>query len=149
MDEMRSLDAFEAMDRIAGAWRRRANEGLRPFRITLAQYELIRTMRRRGGLLLSVAAKDLDWDRPTMTVVAAACVRAGWLKRTRLARDRRSARLELSGQGEELLDRIERAKLFAAESFGDPFDVVGSDERAEMRRLLDRVARRAADIWGR
>lgn len=96
-----------------------------------------------------MAAEDLDWDRPTMTVVAAACLRAGWLRRKRQARDRRSARIELTGMGEELLDRIEATKPFAVESFGDPFDVIGTDERIAMLRLLDRVARRAADLWRR
>jgi len=51
--------------------------------------------------------------------------------------------------GEELLDRIEATKPFAVESFGDPFDVIGTDERIAMLRLLDRVARRAADLWRR
>lgn len=149
MDEMRHLDAFEAMDRVASAWRRRAGERLRPFGITLAQYELIRTMRRRGGLLLSVAATELDWDRPTMTVVAGTCLRLGWITKKKMPQDRRSFRIALSGLGEELLDRIEATKPFASESFGDPFDVVGSGERSEFMRLLDRVARRAGDLWGR
>ncbi|MDA8409469.1 MAG: MarR family winged helix-turn-helix transcriptional regulator [Treponema sp.] len=149
MDEIGTLEAIEAMDRIASAWRRRAGERLRPFGITLAQYELIRHLRRHGGLWLSVAAAELDWDRPTMSVVAAACLGSGWIKRHRLVHDRRTARIELTGQGEELLDRIEAVRPFAEASFGDPFDVIGSEERSMMMRLLDRVARRAGDIWAR
>lgn len=137
------------MDRIASAWRRMASAKLKAFGITLARYELIRLARYRGGLAPSMAAQELDWDRPTVTIVARACIEAGWLKRSRPVADRRSARIELTGRGEELLDRIEATRPFAEPAFGDPFDVVSGEEREMMQRLLDRVARRAADIWGK
>ncbi|HUX37048.1 MAG TPA: MarR family transcriptional regulator [Rectinemataceae bacterium] len=149
MSERDIVEACEAMNRIAGAFRRRASERLRPFGITLAQYELISHLRRRGALAPSQAAEGLDWDRPTMAVVSSACRKAGWLVRSRQVQDRRSALIELSGRGEELLDRVEATKPFAISSFGDPFDVVGTEERALMLRLLDRVARRSGDLWGR
>jgi len=143
------LAILESLERISTAWRRKATERLKPFGITLAQYELIRNARIRGALALSDAAYDLDWDRPTLSVVAGKCLGSGWLKRRRVAGDRRSSLIVLSGPGEELLDRIEATRPFAPESLGDPFDVVGPEDRANLARLLDRVARRARDVWGR
>jgi hypothetical protein len=29
---------------------------------------------------------------------------------------------------------------------GDPFDILGTDERSELRRMLDKAARRARDL---
>jgi DNA-binding MarR family transcriptional regulator len=149
MDVGRNWDAFDAMDRIASGWRRRAGAALKPFGITLAQYELISQARRRGGLSPSAAAAELAWDRPTLTVVARTCLARGWLKRGQSSQDKRSVRIELTGKGEEILDRIEAERPFAGLAFGTPFDVIGAEERTELFRLLDRVSRRAADLWGR
>jgi DNA-binding MarR family transcriptional regulator len=143
------MEAFDLMWRIGAAYRRRAAAALRPFGITFAQYELIAIARRRGALSPSVAAKELGWDRPTLTVVARSCGDAGWLKRSRAGLDRRAARLQLTGAGEEILDRIEAAKPFAVETLGDPLDVISAEERGNLARLLDRVSRRAGDVWGR
>jgi hypothetical protein len=57
--------------------------------------------------------------------------------------------LKLTGAGEELLDRIEAAKPFAPDRIGDPRDVVSAEERSQLARLLDRITRRAGDVWGR
>ena len=143
------METFDLMWRVGGGWRRVAGAALRPFHMTLAQYELTWLTRRRGALPPSVAAAELGWDRPTLSLVARGCLAAGWLKRTRSSKDRRGASLELSGKGEELLDRIESRKPFAVEALGDSLDIIGSDERALLARLLDRVARRAGDLWRR
>ena len=71
-----------------------------------------------------------------------------WLARKRSDSDRRSNRLVLSGEGEELLDRIERAQLFSASSLGDPFDILDSAERAAFFRSLEKVESRARDRFG-
>ncbi len=143
------MEALEMMWRISSSWRRVAAKALRPYGISLAQYELTWLTRRRGGINPSVAAALLGWDRPTLTVVAKASLKAGWIKRNRSRKDRREVSLVLTGAGEELLDRIEAAKPFEAERFGDPFDVVSGEERGTVTRLLDRIERRAGDLWGR
>ena len=143
------MTAFEMMWHIGSAWRRVAAAALRPFGMSIAQYELTWLTRRRGGINPSVAASELGWDRPTLTVVAQACLKAGWIKRNRSRRDKREVSLVLTGAGEELLDRIEAAKPFEPESFGDPLDVITGEERGTVTRLLDRIERRARDIWGR
>jgi DNA-binding MarR family transcriptional regulator len=86
-------------------------------------------------------------DKPTLSLVARKCVEAGWLTRTDSMTDRRASRLSLSGLGEELLDKIEALRLFSPESLGDALDVLGSEERSELKRMMDRVSRRARDVF--
>jgi DNA-binding MarR family transcriptional regulator len=143
------MKPVEMMWLVGTAGRRVAGAALRPYGMSLSQYELTWLARRRGGINPTVAARELGWDKPTLTVVARACLERGWLKKKASRQDGRSASLLLTGAGEELLDRIEAAAPFAPEKLGDPLDVISAEERATLARLLDRVARRAADIWGR
>lgn len=142
------LDAIDLMGRIAAAKRRRAADVLRSFGMSLPQYSLITLARRRGPISPSAAAMELGYDRPTIAVVLRNCVHAGWLARSRSSSDRRSRRLELTGVGEEILDRIEAGRPFAASNFGDPLDILDGEERLAMVQNLERILRRASDIWG-
>ena len=130
-----------------GLWRRKASAALEPFGITFQQYQLVRQARRKGALILSAAAGELGMDKPTWSLVARKCVEGGWLTRTDSMTDRRASRLSLSGLGEELLDKIEALRLFSPESLGDALDVLGSEERSELKRMMDRVSRRARDVF--
>lgn len=130
------------------ARRRRLAESLRSFEITLPQLYLIQLARRRGPVSPSSAATELDCDRPTASLVAQKCVARGWLARRRSELDRRSARLELSGEGEELLDRIEKARILSPASLGDPFDVLGPEERELFGVALEKVESRARELFG-
>ena len=141
------MEDLGAIERLAGAMRRRRASELRAFGISLRQYELISLARRRVGLTLAAAARELDCDRPTMTVIARNCVGLGVLDRKLSKRDGRQGILALTGAGEELLDRIEAARSVDANG-GEPLDVLPADERAAFLRAADRVARRAQDLWG-
>jgi DNA-binding MarR family transcriptional regulator len=140
---------YESLEELATAYRRQRASSLRPFGISLRQYELIALTRRRLGLSLAAAAAELGCDRPTMTVIAGNCLSAGWLARKRSRGDRRSSILALTGSGEELLDRIEAARSSAEAAGGDPLDILDAEERAFLLRTVDRVARRSRDLWGR
>lgn len=137
------------MSRICAARQRKMSGLLRPFGITLAQFELVWLTRRRGAIAPSFAAAELDCDRPTMTLVARKCVAEGWIRRRRSESDRRSIRLELSGAGEEILDRIESSRVLSPASFGDPLDVLEGEERSRFEAALRKVHRRALDIQDR
>jgi DNA-binding MarR family transcriptional regulator len=140
------MDEIRLMGLTYSRWKRRASQALSAFGITFGQYQLIHLARQRGAIAPSAAAEELGADRPTMTLVARKCVASGWLGRRRFGADRRSCRLSLTGEGEELLDRIEAARALAPESMGDPFDILGTDERSELRRMLDKAERRARDL---
>jgi DNA-binding MarR family transcriptional regulator len=142
------MDEIELMGSIFSFRRRRSAERVRAFGITLPQFHLIQLARQRGAISPSAAAAELASDRPTATLVAQKCVSAGWLLRKRWGSDRRSARLELSGEGEELLDRIEKARLFSPASLGDPLDALGSEEREAFRVSLEKVEARARQLYG-
>ena len=141
------MDEYLFMGLVFALWRRRAGQVLMPFGITFHQFCLVRLARRMGALNLSSAALELGMDKPTLSLVALKCVKKGWLSRASVVKDRRSSRLALTGQGEELLDRIDAARLFAPESLGEALDVLNSEERTAMRRMLDKVSRRAKDIF--
>lgn len=141
------MDEYLFMGLVFALWRRRVGQVLMPFGITFHQFCLVRLARRMGALNLSAAALELGMDKPTLSLVAFKCVKKDWLSRASVVKDRRSSRLALTGQGEELLDRIDAARLFAPESMGDALDVLNSEERAALRRMLDKVSRRAKDIF--
>jgi DNA-binding MarR family transcriptional regulator len=142
------MDEIEMMGELFLARRRRSAERLRAFGITLSQYHLIQLARRRGAISPSAAASELACDRPTATLVAQKCVTQGWLLRRRVLADRRSARLELSGEGEELLDRIEAAHSLSASSLGDPLDILSPAERQALGAVLLKVESRARELYG-
>jgi len=141
------MDGVRLMGMIQSLWRRRAQAALEEFGITLPQFLLIQLARRRGAIRPSEAALELASDRPTMTLVARACVARGWLDKRRVTQDHRSHLLSLTGQGEELLDKVEAARVLSPEVLGDPLDVLDSDERAQFLRALDKVQRRARDLF--
>ena len=141
------MDEIGLMGLVFFARRRRSAEKIRAFGITLPQFLLVQLARRRGAISPSAAAAELSCDRPTATLVAQKCVSRGWLIRRRSATDRRSSRLELSGEGEELLDRIEAARLFSAASLGDPLDILAPVERAALHSALEKVESRARELY--
>ncbi|MBL8966281.1 MAG: MarR family transcriptional regulator [Spirochaetaceae bacterium] len=140
------MDEIDLMESIAASRRRQASRSVRPFEITLMQYHLILLARRRGPLSPSQAARELECDRPGMTLLARKCVRSGWLSRRRSSADRRSSRLELTGEGEELLDKIEAAQAVSPASLGDPLAVLDPAERGVFREMLSRVHARAMEL---
>jgi DNA-binding MarR family transcriptional regulator len=142
------MDEVDLMGVVFLARRRRYSELLRSFEITLPQLHLIQLARRKGPISPSAAAALLDCDRPTATLVAQKCVARGWLSRRRSDADRRSARLELSGEGEELLDRIEKARILSSASVGDPLDALALEDRSAFKACLEKVEARARELFG-
>jgi DNA-binding MarR family transcriptional regulator len=142
------MDEIGLMGSLFLARRRCWSERLRGFEITLPQLQLIRLARRRGAISPSAAAAELDCDRPTASLIAQKCVRKGWLATRSSELDRRSTRLELSGLGEELLDRIEKSRILSSAALGDPLDVLDPAERALFDASLEKVEARARELFG-
>ena len=142
------MDEIGLMGSLFASRRRRSADMLRAFGITLQQFYLVQLARRRGAITPSAAAAELACDRPTATLVAQKCVSRGWLIRSRSESDGRSSRLELSGEGEELLDRIEATRLFSPAILGDPFDVLEPMERQAFQATLRKVEARSRELLG-
>ncbi len=140
------MDEVGIMGTTYALWRRRASRAIAEYGITLNQLQLIQLARRRGAISPSAAAAELFWDRPTTTLVVRKCVQRLWLSLKPSRSDRRSSTLSLAGPGEELLDKLEVSRALYPEELGDPLDVLDMAERAEFRRMLDKVGRRAADV---
>jgi len=134
------MDEMSLMDALLRAKRRAEAAYARGCGMTRAEFWLVGLARRRGRVSLSEAAAELGWDRPSCTLVARRCVQSGWLLRTRSESDRRSSLLALTGEGEELLDRIEARRLSGANPAADPLAALGEAERLELRRLLEKAA---------
>jgi DNA-binding MarR family transcriptional regulator len=142
------MDEISLMGSVFLTRRRLFSDRLRSFEITLPQLHLIQLARRRGPITPSAAASELDCDRPTASLIVQKCVAHGWLARRRSELDRRSSRLELSGEGEELLDRIEKAQILSSALLGDPLDVLESEERAAFGEALEKVEQRSRELLG-
>jgi len=141
------MDEYLSMSVAFSLWRRRVGQELQAYGITFHQYMLVRLVWNKRGLSLSSAAWELGMDRPSMSLVARSCVAAGWLRRDTPISDKRSSRLALTGRGEELLDRIDAEGRILPGAIPDALDILDSAGKADLRRLLDRVARRARDIY--
>jgi DNA-binding MarR family transcriptional regulator len=141
------MDEIGRMGKIFLSQRRFFADRLIPFGITIQQLNFIRLARRRGPISPSAAAAGLFCDRPTATVIARNCVAKGWLARRRSASDRRSKRLELTGEGEEILDRIEREKALSPGDEVDPLDVLEPGERNAFAAALQKIEGRARELY--
>ena len=141
------MDEIDLMGQVFLARRRQLAVSAREFGITLAQLGLIRVARRRGAISPSDAAAELFCDRPTATVVARNCLAKGLLLRKKAEHDGRSSRLALSGEGEELLDRLEAARTRRGAP-PDPLDALDEVERSAFVAALKKVHARAMLLYG-
>lgn len=133
------MDEMSLMDALLRAKRRAEAASARGCGMTRAEFSLVGLARRRGHMSLSEAAAELGWDRPSCTLVSRRCVKAGWLRRERSESDRRSSFLSLTGEGEELLDRIEARRLSESARPDDPLAALDGEERLLLRRLLEKA----------
>ncbi|HEY9055497.1 MAG TPA: MarR family transcriptional regulator [Rectinemataceae bacterium] len=142
------MDEYLSMSVAFSLWRRRVGQELQAYGITFHQYMLVRMVWSKRDLTLSAAALELGMDKPSMSLVARKCLASGWLERRASTSDKRAYRLSLTGKGEELLDRIDAEGRLLPGAIPDALDILDSAGKADLRRLLDRVARRARDLYG-
>ena len=94
-----SEHADELLDRLftlRRALRRRSGRPAELSRLTGAQLELVRLLRRRPGTSVNEAAAELGLAPNTVSTLVGSLTRTGVVVRTVDAADRRSARLELA-----------------------------------------------------
>jgi len=93
------------LQRAARAVARRFDEAFRPFGLTNGQFSLLMSLNRPEPPVMGDVAKLLALDRTTLTANLKPLERRGLVEITPDPADRRSRRLKLTRDGEELLGR--------------------------------------------
>jgi DNA-binding MarR family transcriptional regulator len=102
-------DAVLALVRMAEEIGRGLSEGLRPFRLTLSQYRVLRVLRRAGeeGLACREIAERLVPRDPDVTRLLDRLETRGLVTRRRDRPDRRVVRTRLTEEGLRVLERLD------------------------------------------
>jgi DNA-binding MarR family transcriptional regulator len=127
------------------ARRRVQMERIAEYGITLKQVYLLGYARNHSTLTPSKAARLLFCDKPTASVIIANCIKKGWLSKTRSPNDKRSYSLRLESGGESILRTIEERSALRLDE--DPLDVLDESERKTLGCLLERVRKRALELF--
>lgn len=93
------------LQRAARAVARRFDEAFRPFGLTNGQFSLLMSLNRPEPPVMGDVAKLLALDRTTLTANLKPLERRGLVEITPDPADRRSRRLKLTRDGEELLGK--------------------------------------------
>lgn len=111
-----------------------------PISIPLSQAYLLRLLDRRGALSMSDLATSLGIRTSGCTALVDRAVEAGWVERRRDPNDRRMVWVEVSAEGERMLNELRqiRARLFAR--------YLTNLEPDEIETLADLLSRAAATI---
>jgi MarR family multiple antibiotic resistance transcriptional regulator len=112
---------------------------LRPYGISPVQFRALTLVRLLPPPVTpSLLALHLALDSRTVSDLVSRLEQSGWVRRVRDLPDRRAVRLELTGEGERVLEKTWRAAIAALE------DVWSAVDHAELKPVL-RVLRRVRD----
>jgi DNA-binding MarR family transcriptional regulator len=128
--------AFIAVSRLAGRSSSRARTGA----LSNARYELLHTLLHHGTEPMGRVAARLGVSPRSVTDMVDALEGEGYLRRTPHPGDRRAQLLELTPDGRAVVWIGRRARLAEV---GHLFDALDERERAELGRLLAKVAQAA------
>ncbi len=110
---------------------------LRPYGISPVQFRALTLVRLLPPPVTpSLLALHLALDSRTVSDLVSRLEQSGWVRRVRDLPDRRAVRLELTGEGERVLEKTWRAAIAALE---DVWSVVDHAELKPVLRVLRRV----------
>lgn len=135
------VDALMAASRALVAVAARSLPG-DPEQVTLAQFRTLVVLATRGPQRPVDLAEALAVDPSTATRMCDRLVRAGLVRRQRVATDRRTVRVTLTRQGQELFDQVRarrRAELLKL------LDGLPGDRRGELINGLRSLAENAGE----
>lgn len=113
--------------------RRRLEQELERFALTVPQYMALRCIKETGsGCTMTQLAESTYQVSATMTGIVDRLVDRGWVSRERDPHDRRTLRVALTPQGDDLLERIRAQKR---EWIGEWMAALHPNERNLMIRL--------------
>lgn len=108
--------------------------------LTQAQWSALGILYHFPGATNSDLEQILLVERPSVTSLIQGMERKGWIVRADNPEDARSKRIYLTGSGKELAEKTRELAAIADEQV---LGVLTEDERAELRRLLEKVIRSA------
>jgi DNA-binding MarR family transcriptional regulator len=137
-------DAFlAAAASIRRSLRRQAGRPVEFGSLTGSQLELVRLVRRRPGISVADAAKELRLASNTVSTLVGQLIHAGLVVRHIDSSDRRIARLELA---EEIRGKVTAWRDRRTVVFGDAIASLPPDDRLCLARALPLLARLADDL---
>jgi DNA-binding MarR family transcriptional regulator len=137
-------DAFlAAAASIRRSLRRQAGRPVEFGTLTGSQLELIRLVRRRPGISVADAAKELRLASNTVSTLVGQLIHAGLVVRLIDPSDRRIARLELA---EEIRGKVAAWRDRRTVVLGDAIASLAPEDRRHLTRALPILARLADDL---
>lgn len=120
------------------SWRLRRSERaeLAPHGLTFAQARALRVLVESGPMRMSDLAERLEIVPRTATTRVDGLEQAGFVQRTPDPDDRRSIRVAVTADGQDLLARLAQQRRRSAERL---FASLAPDDRSELLRLLEMV----------
>ena len=106
-------------------------------RLSLSQWDLLRTLGKEGSLPVGRLAAAADITAATATRVLDGLERAGIVERVRPDSDRRTVTVKLTAEGRR---RLERTRRWIAARERRLFESLAPDEREQAGRLLGHLA---------
>ncbi|MBW2031138.1 MAG: MarR family transcriptional regulator [Deltaproteobacteria bacterium] len=130
---------MEAIGKAFLTWKRYAQREIHPYGITLKQFEILRQLKRRGGLYPAEIAEILFCDRPTVTVVIKNLERKRWVKRELVQSDFRRFKVTLRPEGEAKLKEILWDQPDYKKKRFRPTSCFTKEEGIKFKELLDKL----------
>jgi len=127
-------DMEQLMLRVSWIEQRRFAQQLSEFGLTVPQFFVLRSIRRRErNPTMSTLADETLQRCATMTGIVGRLVKMGLVKRQRDRNDRRRVFVELTPQGRALVDEVRRVR---AQRLGQTLSHLSSEDARELLRLL-------------
>jgi len=124
----------QLMLRVSWVEQRRFAQQLSEFGLTVPQFFVLRSIRRRErNPTMSTLADETLQRCATMTGIVGRLVKMGLARRQRDKNDRRRVLVELTSQGRALVDEVHR---FRAHRLGDILSQLSPEDGRELLRLL-------------
>lgn len=149
-DEIRQTKPFESLEdeafvsiiRTAGAFQWREAEFLKPYEITLPQYNVLRILRgsEPDGLICREIGERMITRDPDMTKLLDRLEARGLVKRERQEKDRRVIVVRVTSEGLRLVKEIDRPVLQLTE---DLLGHMGERKLRTLIRLLEEAREKA------
>ena len=136
-----AAELAELLGHAARRLRRGSAVHLAPLGLTMAQARVLRSL-VDGRLRMADIAARLDVVPRTVTPMVDGLEGSGLLSRSTDPEDRRSVLVELTSQGRQLLERLDRARRETAEHV---FGALNQDQRHQLATLLGAVCAGGCD----